>query len=45
MTKCEQFKQQTNKYPSRTAERRPNKWLFRQRQALNGKGGGRKMDE
>ena len=42
MTKCEQFTQQTSKYPSTTAknidEKRLGKWLLKQRVALNGNG-------
>ena len=49
MTKCEQFKQQTNKYPSKITEsadeRRLVQWLNSQRQALNGNGNRIKMTE
>ena len=49
MAKCEQFTQQTKKYPSTVAnsieEKRLGKWLSKQKLALNGRGGGYKMTE
>ena len=49
MTKCEQFTQQTNKYPSTIAknidEKRLGQWLCSQKAALNGKGNRIKMTE
>ena len=49
MTKCEQFKQQTNKYPRESAkdedEKRLGQWLSSQRRALNGKGSVKMTEE
>ena len=47
MTKCEQFKQSTNKYPNENAKNKDEKclgiWLCAQKQALKGKVNGYKV--